>query len=195
MNFLILICYSDFGEIKKFDNKYISLIRLGSGLVIAFSYFLFGILIDKCKFKTLLNLITIIEIIISASLYFITINDIILIVLILLILLCIGGNLAILPPMYNKVYGISYGAEMYGIAAIWIGVAHLTGSLLSHFILKKDFDYLLAFSIGGGLCFLKIIIFNCCKIKKYNIIDKRNTINNISEIQNRTSISVVDSTF
>ena len=172
MDFLILICYRDFGDIKKFDSIKISfLIRLVSGLVIAFSYFLFGILIDKCKFKILLNLITINEIIISASLYFITINDIILIVLILLILICVGGNLAIFLPIYNKIYGISYGAEMYGIAGIWIGVAHLTASLLSVFVLKKDFDYLLAFSIGGGLCFIKIIIFNCCEIKKYNIIN------------------------
>ena len=195
VDFLILICYKDFGDMKDFDRTYISLRQLVSGLVISFSYFLFGILVDKYNFKTLLNFITIIEIIISASFYFITINDIILIILILLILICIGANFAIIPPMYNKIYGISFGSEIYGITAIYIGVAHLTITFLIKFVIEKDFDYLLAFSIGGGLCFIKILILNCCKIHKFNSINKITTINRISTNQNRKTVSDEESSF
>ena len=201
MDFLILICYGNYEDIEKMKKKIkidginLSLIRLVSGLVIAFSLLFFGILVDKCSFKILLNLITIIEMIISASLYFIAKYEIILTIAILLLLVCVGGNFAIIPPVYNKIYGISYGPEMYGILGIWIGVAYLIGSLLSKFVLEKDFDYLLAFSIGGGLCFIKIFFLNCCKINKFNI-KKQITINNsISEIQKENTDSEEDSGF
>ena len=198
MDFLILISYREFAKKRNIDSNNISLIRLLGGLVIALSYFLFGILIDKFRTKILLNLITIIEIIISVSLFLIAKNDVILIILILLILICVGGNFAIIPPLYNKLYGISYGPEMYGIVGIWIGIAHLIASLLSRIVLNNDFDYFIAFSIGGGLCFIKIFILNCCKINKFNIMNKISTINSIntiSEIQKENTENEEDSGF
>ena len=84
---------------------------------------------------------------------------------------------------------------MYGIVGIWIGIAHLIDSLLSRIFLNNDLDYLLAFSIGGGLCFIKIFILNCCKIKKLNVMSKKTTINTISEIQKENTESEEDSGF
>jgi MFS family permease len=167
LDFLILICYKDVADKKNINSELLSVIRLTSGILIAFSSFSFGILMDKYGFRILLFLITIIEIVISASLYFIVINDYIFIIFIILILLCVGGTFSILAPEFNKIFGVTYGAEVYGLTAIFIGFAHLNGSILSRFILKNNFDYILSFLIGGSLCLIKLGILMFFKEKKY----------------------------
>ena len=61
---------------------------------------------DKFGFKILMFIITSIEIIIAATLYFSVQNDILYIISVLLISACLGGHFAILSPVFNKIFGL-----------------------------------------------------------------------------------------
>ena len=167
MDLLILICYKEFGQIKEFNSKNLQIIRLIEGFVFCLSNITFGILMDKLRFQILIFFISTIEIIISASISFITLNDIILIILIVLVIICIGGTFSILPPEYNKIFGLCFGAEFYGITGIYIGTVNFIGTILSKFLLVKELYYKIAFFIGGILCVTKMCILIFSKEKKY----------------------------
>ena len=106
---------------------------------------------DKFGFKPLMTIIAFIEISLAASFYFIVKIGELYFVCVLLIALCLGGHFSMLAPLFNKVYGVAIGPQIYGICGIFIGLANLTGPLLSAFFLKEKTDFLVAFLIGGGI--------------------------------------------
>jgi len=111
---------------------------------------------DKLGFQVLMFIITLIEIIISTSIYFSVNNSILYVISILAISACIGGHFAILSPQFNKTFGFEVGPELYGITGNFIGFASLCGPLMTNFILKTKKDFLIVFLIGGGLCMIKL---------------------------------------
>lgn len=111
---------------------------------------------DKFGFKVLMFSITVIEIIISATLYFSVSITIVYIISVLLISACIGGNFAILSPTFNKVFGLEDGPAMYGLTGNFIGLASISGPILTKFILEDKKDFLVAFLVGGTFCVIKI---------------------------------------
>ena len=129
---------------------------------------------DKFGFKILMFIITSIEIIIAATLYFSVQIDILYIISVLLISACLGGNFAILSPVFNKIFGLEKGPEMYGLTGNFIGIASVSGPLMSNFVLKDKKDFLIVFLVGGELCIVKfvVLIFFNENIKfKYKIND------------------------
>ena len=113
---------------------------------------------DKFGFKILMFIITTIEIVIAATLYFSVQNEIIYIISVLLISACLGGHFAILSPVFNKVFGLEKGPEMYGLTGNFIGIASVSGPLMSNFVLKEKQDFLIVFLVGGGLCVVKFVV-------------------------------------
>ena len=113
---------------------------------------------DKFGFKVLMFIITGIEIAISISLYFTVKITILYILSILLISACIGGHFSILSPVFNKIFGMERGPEMYGLTGIFIGVASICGPLMTKFLLNDPGDFLAVFLIGGALCVIKLIV-------------------------------------
>ena len=113
---------------------------------------------DKFGFKVLMFIITAIEIIISATLYFSVQIEALYIISVLLISACLGGHFAILSPVFNKVFGLEKGPEMYGLTGNFIGIASVSGPLMSNFILKEKKDFLIVFLIGGALCVVKFVV-------------------------------------
>ena len=113
---------------------------------------------DKFGFKKLMFFITSIEIIIAGTLYFSVNIVVIYIISVLLISACIGGHFAILSPTFNKIFGLEKGPEMYGLTGNFIGIASVSGPLMSNFVLKEKKDFLVVFLVGGGLCFVKFIV-------------------------------------
>ena len=103
-------------------------------------------------------IITTIEIIIAATLYFSVQNEIIYIISVLLISACLGGHFAILSPVFNKVFGLEKGPEMYGLTGNFIGIASVSGPLMSNFVLKEKKDFLVVFLVGGALCVVKFVV-------------------------------------
>lgn len=103
-----------------------------------------------------MSIISSIEIIIAATFFFSVKNNILYILSVLLIAACIGGNFSILTPLFNKVYGIEIGPQVYGLCAIFIGLSSLLGPLLCTFFLKTNKDFLITFLIGGSFIMVKI---------------------------------------
>ena len=113
---------------------------------------------DKFGFKILMFIITTIEIIIAATLYFSVQNEIIYIISVLLISACLGGHFAILSPVFNKVFGLEKGPEMYGLTGNFIGIASVSGPLMSNIVLNEKPDFLIVFLVGGTLCVVKFVV-------------------------------------
>jgi MFS family permease len=119
---------------------------------------MWGYLMDKFGFQILMTAITLIEIIISTSLYFAVNYSILYVISVLIISACLGGHFAILSPQFNKSFGFDVGPELYGITGNFIGLASLCGPLMTNFILKTKKDFLVVFIIGGGFCMIKLLI-------------------------------------
>ena len=119
---------------------------------------MWGYLMDKFGFQILMTAITLLEIIISTSLYFAVNYSILYVISVLIISACLGGHFAILSPQFNKSFGFDVGPELYGITGNFIGLASLCGPLMTNFILKTKKDFLVVFIIGGGFCMIKLLI-------------------------------------
>lgn len=178
MDFFILFSKDDFAIKKNISQKAIFIIKLSSGILISLSNLIFGLIMDKYGFKLLMYIITSLEILISASLYFAVIHDYIYILFISLVLVCIGGTFSILAPEFIKIFGI-YGPEVYGLTGICIGLANFIGPLLCKFFLKKEKNYLLIFLIGVVLSIIKLCILIYFKDETY--INKSRTISCVDE--------------
>ena len=129
---------------------------------------------DKFGFKTLMFIITSIEILIASTLYFSALNPILYIISILLISACIGGHFSILSPVFNKIFGLEKGPEMYGLTGNFIGIASISGPIMTNFLLKEKPDFLIVFLVGGALCVVKLVVLIFFKEDdqfKYSLIE------------------------
>lgn len=155
---MISNCYRDFGSRRgtKPDNMYV--IGVMFGVINGGSRFLWGWLMDIFGFKILMFFITGIEIIIASTFYFCSKYAPLYIISVLLVSACIGGHFAILSPVFNKIFGLERGPEMYGVTGNFIGIASICGPIFTNFILNETPDFLVVFLVGGGLCVLKLII-------------------------------------
>ena len=167
MDFLISNCNRDFGNKNKVSQT--ALFTLGTlfGLVNGNSRFLWGYLMDKFGFRTLMFAITSIEVTVGVLLYFVVSYDAIFVICVLCIGACIGGNFVILAPTFKKIFGLQIGPELYGITSIAIGISNLCGPILTTLILEENKDYLIAFLIGASLSFGKIILLLFFKETEY----------------------------
>ena len=102
--------------------------------------------------------ITIIEIIVGSTIYFMVKYQIIYIIELLFVALCIGGSFSIIIPAFIDIFGLVIGPELYGLALIFISIANLLGPILITLIGKVEYSYLIIFLFGAGLCIIKLIV-------------------------------------
>ena len=119
---------------------------------------IWGFLLDKFKFKKIMIVITIIEIIVGSTIYFMVEYQIIYIIELLFVALCIGGSFSIIIPAFIDIFGLIIGPELYGLSLIFISIANLLGPILITLIGKAEYSYLIIFSFGAGLCIIKLIV-------------------------------------
>ena len=172
MDFLISNCNRDFGNRNNVPSNAIFTLGILFGIVNGSSRFLWGYLMDKFGFRTLMFVITTIEVTVGVSLYFVVKFAPLFVICVLLIGACIGGNFVILAPTFNKIFGLQIGPELYGITSISIGIANISGPILTTLILKENKDYLIAFLIGASLSFTKIILLFFFKEEQYEFKNK-----------------------
>lgn len=172
MDFLISNCNRDFGNRNNVPSNAIFTLGILFGIVNGSSRFLWGYLMDKFGFRTLMFVITTIEVTVGVSLYFVVKFAPLFVICVLLIGACIGGNFVILAPTFNKIFGLQIGPELYGITSISIGIANISGPILTTLILKENKDYLISFLIGGSLSFTKIILLLFFKEEQYVFLSK-----------------------
>ena len=172
MDFLISNCNRDFANRNNVSQNAIFTLGFLFGIVNGSSRFLWGYLMDKFGFKTLMFAITIMEVTVGISLFFVVNVSFLFVICVLCIGACIGGNFVILAPTFNKIFGLQTGPELYGITSISIGMANLSGPILTKFMLNENKDYLIAFLIGAALSFAKLIILFFFKEEQYEFKNK-----------------------
>lgn len=174
LDFLIANCSRDFGNRNNISQTYLYITGFLFSIVNGFSRFIWGIFMDKFGFKKLMFIITIIEIIVGSSLYFIIEFGILFIIELILVSLCIGGTFTILTPIFIQIFGLYVGPELYGLTGISIGISNISGPLLMGlFSSGESSSFLIMFLIGTGFCVIKLIvlIFFDENNKKYNDIN------------------------
>jgi len=155
---LIANCSRDFGNRNNISQTYLYIAGFLFSIVNGCSRFIWGIFSDKFGFKKLMFIITIIEIIVGSSLYFIVEFGILFIIELILVSLCIGGSFAVLSPIFIKIFGLYLGPELYGLTGISIGISNLSGPLLMRLFPGKNSSFLIMFLIGTGICIIKLIV-------------------------------------
>ena len=145
---------------------------------------------DKFNFRILMIIISIIEIAICGSIYFVSHIPALFVIENLLVATCLSGTFTTITPLFNKVFK-NLGAEMYGITGFLIGLASFLGPILTKLLIKRDADYIIIYSIGGGICLIKFIaLFFFDENSEYVWKDLETPVN-ISEIAtNRHTESV-----
>ena len=160
------------------------------GIVNGSTRFIWGYLMDKFNFRILMIIISIIEIAICGSIYFVSHIPALFVIENLLVATCLSGTFTTITPLFNKVFK-NLGAEMYGITGFLIGLASFLGPILTKLLIKDDSDYIIIYSIGGGICLIKFIaLFFFDENSEYVFKDLENP-EEISEIDtNRPTTSV-----
>ena len=137
---------------------------------------------DKFGFKVLMFIISILELFLSGTIYYIAGNPILFVIENLLVACCLSGTFTTITPLFNKIFGKELATEIYGLTGFFIGVASFVGPLLTKIMINEDEDYLMVYMIGGGICLMKFMALLCFKedepyIFKYKD-ENRNKIDN-----------------
>ena len=109
---------------------------------------------DRFNFKILMIIISILEMGICGSIYFVAHMPSLFVIENLLVATCLSGTFTTITPLFNKVFK-DLGAEMYGLTGFFIGLASFLGPILTKILIKDDSDYIIIYSIGGGICLIK----------------------------------------
>lgn len=186
LDFLIANCSRDFGNRNNISQTYLYITGFLFSIVNGFSRFIWGIFMDKFGFKKLMFIITIIEIIVGSSLYFIIEFGILFIIELILVSLCIGGTFTILTPIFIQIFGLYVGPELYGLTGISIGISNISGPLLMGlFSSGENSSFLIMFLIGTGFCVIKLIVLI--------FFDENNKMyNDINDIKKNIDMEMTD---
>ena len=186
LDILIANCSRDFGNRNNISQTYLYITGFLFSIVNGFSRFIWGIFMDKFGFKKLMFIITIIEIIVGSSLYFIIEFGILFIIELILVSLCIGGTFTILTPIFIQIFGLYVGPELYGLTGISIGISNISGPLLMGlFSSGENSSFLIMFLIGTGFCVIKLIVLI--------FFDENNKMyNDINDIKKNIDMEMTD---
>ena len=140
---------------------------------------------DKFGFKILMFIISIFELFLSATIYYIAGNPFLFVVENLLVACCLSGTFTTITPLFNKVFGKELATEIFGLTGFFIGVASFVGPLLTKIMINEDEDYLMVYMIGGGICLMKFMALLCFKEDEpYHFKNKDENKNKIDDKEN-----------
>jgi len=116
---------------------------------------------DKLGFKFLMIIISILELIVSLTIFYIANNlknELIYIIENLIIALCLSGTFTMITPTFSNIFGRK-GAEIYGITGFMIGVASFLGPVLTKIFIGNNGvkDYEIVYFCGGGFVLVNLV--------------------------------------
>ena len=129
-------------------------------------------------------IITVIEIYVGLSIYFVVKFADLYVFDILLIAICMGGTSTIIVPTFNKIYDIIIGPELFGLTGISIGFSNILGPLFFRLFSDEKYSFMIFFFIGTGFCVIQFIVLIFFDENKKYYDTKKNDIqmNNIFPI-------------
>ena len=147
-------------NIKALENNN-NIIILFTDIVLIFGYYIFGLIFDCYKFRPLILVFTLLEIIIPIIIVFITVNDLFYYLISLFGLFVFASIQVLLYSELTRIFGIHSGPEILSINLAFIGIFNLTILCLKTFIGEEISKFNIIYILGAIICFIKlIVIFN-----------------------------------
>ena len=144
-------------NIKALENNN-NIIILFTDIVLIFGYYIFGLIFDCYKFKPLILVFTLFEIIIPIIIIFITVNDLFYYLISLFGLFVFASIQVLLYSELTRIFGIHSGPEILSINLAFIGIFNLTILCLKTFIGEEISKFNIIYILGAIICFIKLIV-------------------------------------
>lgn len=144
-------------NIKALENNN-NIIFLFTDIVLIFGYYIFGLIFDCYKFKQLILVFTLLEIIIPIIIVFITVNDLFYYLISLFGLFVFASIQVLLYSELTRIFGIHSGPEILSINLAFIGIFNLTILCLKTFIGEEISKFNIIYILGAIICFIKLIV-------------------------------------
>ena len=144
-------------NIKALENNN-NIIFLFTDVVLIFGYYIFGLIFDCYKFKPLILVFTLLEIIIPIIIVFITVNDLFYYLISLFGLFVFASIQVLLYSELTRIFGIHSGPEILSINLAFIGIFNLTILCLKTFIGEEISKFNIIYILGAIICFIKLIV-------------------------------------
>lgn len=135
-----------------------NIIFLFTDIVLIFGYYIFGLIFDCYKFKPLILVFTLLEIIIPIIIVFITVNDLFYYLISLFGLFVFASIQVLLYSELTRIFGIHSGPEILSINLAFIGIFNLTILCLKTFIGEEISKFNIIYILGAIICFIKLIV-------------------------------------
>ena len=135
-----------------------NIIFLFTDIVLIFGYYIFGLIFDCYKFKPLILVFTLFEIIIPIIIIFITVNDLFYYLISLFGLFVFASIQVLLYSELTRIFGIHSGPEILSINLAFIGIFNLTILCLKTFIGEEISKFNIIYILGAIICFIKLIV-------------------------------------
>lgn len=121
--------------------------------------FLWGLLLDKFSFKTLVMSILILQIVIAATFYYSTFNPIVFLIENFGVALSLSGIFTMITPQFTHDFGKKNGTAIYSITGFLIGISSFLGPILTHIFIEDIEDYEKIYLTGGGVIVVNVIVW------------------------------------
>jgi len=144
-------------NIKALENNN-NIIFLFTDIVLIFGYYIFGLIFDCYKFRPLILVFTLLEIIIPIIIVFITVNDLFYYLISLFGLFVFASIQVLLYSELTRIFGIHSGPEILSINLAFIGIFNLTILCLKTFIGEEISKFNIIYILGAIICFIKLIV-------------------------------------
>jgi hypothetical protein len=135
-----------------------NIIFLFTDIVLIFGYYIFGLIFDCYKFKPLILVFSLLEIIIPIIIVFITVNDLFYYLISLFGLFVFASIQVLLYSELTRIFGIHSGPEILSINLAFIGIFNLTILCLKTFIGEEISKFNIIYILGAIICFIKLIV-------------------------------------
>ena len=135
-----------------------NIIFLLTDIVLIFGYYIFGLIFDCYKFRPLILVFTLLEIIIPIIIVFITVNDLFYYLISLFGLFVFASIQVLLYSELTRIFGIHSGPEILSINLAFIGIFNLTILCLKTFIGEEISKFNIIYILGAIICFIKLIV-------------------------------------
>ena len=194
MNFCTLyFCYMvtntnrSFGQLNMLNEGLLSTLSKTFSLLNGGGRIMWGILFDKFGFKPLYTLLVCAELIISASIFFIGGYSSLYFIAVCITSLLLAGNIALMVPLYPKIFGTRYGPEVNGIAVALYGFSCLLGPIIAKFFIKERSDYKILYLSGTFFALISLITVLTFDEKVFKFKHEKNEEVGKSNIEKRST--------
>ena len=172
-----------FGYFNEYPKEYIQTVEKISLLANFIFYFIFGVLLERIKFRRIYVTVILIQIFTISSWYFFSNKKIGFLLYNLIYSIVQPGNLILVPNSFFSIFGVKKGILLLGISSILINIYNLIKLFIEDILIQK-INYLMINLVIMSFLILAFLIISVFIEKKhvYKYDENQNKIEEMSEI-------------